>query len=165
MVILIMGVSGCGKTTVGFKVAHALKVPFLDGDDLHSPDSISKMRKGLPLTDDDRYPWLKRVAEKMIEMAGQGGGVLACSALKKRYRRVLKGDASFPVLLVYLKGNRDILYRRLQRRKNHFMSPDLLDSQLKTLEEPEHALTFSIELSPEIICHRIVQYAARHPSV
>jgi len=65
---------------------------------------------------------------------------------------------------VYLKGNRDTLYRRLQRRKNHFMSPDLLDSQLKTLEEPEHALTVSIELSPEIICHRIVQYAARYPS-
>ena len=165
MVILIMGVSGCGKTTVGFKVAHALKVPFLDGDDLHSPDSISKMQKGLPLTDDDRYPWLKRVAEKMIEMAGQGGGVLACSALKEQYRHILLADSPFPVLLVYLKGTKDILYQRLKQRKSHFMPPDLLDSQLKTLEEPGNALTLSIELSPEIICHRIVQYAARQPSV
>ena len=158
MVILIMGVSGCGKTTIGAGVARALKVPFLDGDDLHSQVSISKMNKGIPLTDEDREPWLKRVAEKMVEM--EGGGVVACSALKERYRRVLTGDSPFPVLLVYLKGKRETLCRRLRQRKSHFMPPDLLDSQLKALEEPENALTLSIELSPDIMCNRIIQYAA-----
>ena len=158
MVILIMGVSGCGKTTIGAGVARALKVPFLDGDDLHSQTNISKMKNGLPLTDDDRDPWLKRVAEKMGEM--EGGGVVACSALKERYRRVLTGDSSFPVLLVYLKGTRETLYRRLRQRKRHFMPPDLLNSQLKALEEPGNALTLSIDLSPETICKRIIQYAA-----
>ena len=158
MVILIMGVSGCGKTTIGAGVARALKVPFLDGDDLHSQVSISKMNKGIPLTDEDREPWLKRVAEKMGDM--EGGGVVACSALKERYRRVLTGDSSFPVLLVYLKGKRETLCRRLRQRKSHFMPPDLLDSQLKALEEPENALTLSIELSPDIMCNRIIQYAA-----
>ena len=160
MVIVIMGVSGCGKTTVGRRVADVLRVPFLDADDLHPTSNIRKMKKGIALTDDDRRPWLEKVAEKMVQMAGQGGGVVACSALKESYRHVLFGDSSTPTLLVYLKGSRSTLYRRLQQRKSHFMSPDLLDSQLNTLEEPEHALTLSIELSPEILCKRIVHDAA-----
>lgn len=160
MIIVVMGVSGCGKSTIGRRVAKALQVPFLEGDDLHSQANILKMKKGIPLTDDDRNPWLKRVAEKMVGMAGQGGGVVACSALKERYRRVLLGDSSFPFLLVYLKGTRDTLFRRLRQRKSHFMPPDLLDSQLKTLEEPGNALTLSIDLSPDIMCNRIIQYAA-----
>lgn len=161
MVIVIMGVSGCGKTTIGRCVAKELQVPFLDGDDLHPRANISKMAKGLPLTDDDRNPWLKRVAEKMVEM--EGGGVVACSALKERYRRVLMGNSSFPVLLVYLKGTRNTLHRRLQQRKSHFMPPDLLDSQLNALEEPGNALILSIELSPETICKKISQYAVGKP--
>ena len=95
----------------------------------------------------------------MVQMAGQGGGVVACSALKESYRHVLFSDSSISILLVYLKGTRGPLYRRLQQRKSHFMPPDLLDSQLNTLEEPEHALTLSIELSPEILCERIIQHA------
>jgi carbohydrate kinase (thermoresistant glucokinase family) len=159
MIIVVMGVAGCGKTTIGGCLSKALQIPFLEGDDLHPRANISKMRKGLPLTDEDRNPWLKRVAEKMVEMARQGDGVVACSALKERYRSVLRGDTSFPVLLVYLKGTRETLYRRLLQRKSHFMPPDLLDSQLKALEEPRNALALSIELSPEIICKRIVEYA------
>ena len=159
MVIVIMGVSGCGKTTVGRRVADVLRVPFLDADDFHPASNIQKMKKGLSLADDDRRPWLKTVAEKVAQMAEQGGGVVACSALKKSYRHALFGDSSTPTLLVYLKGTRSTLYRRSQQRKNHFMPPDLLDSQLNTLEEPQHALTLSIELSPEILCERIVQYA------
>jgi carbohydrate kinase (thermoresistant glucokinase family) len=159
MVIVIMGVSGCGKTTVGRRVAEKLHAPFLDADDLHSQANIIKMKNGLPLTDDDRGPWLKKVSEKMVQLEGQGGGVVACSALKERYRRVLLSDASFQVFLVYLKGTRDILYRRITQRKNHFMHPDLLNSQLKTLQEPRNALILSIELSPEIICDRIIEYA------
>lgn len=158
-VILIMGVSGCGKTTVGLAVARALKIPFLDGDDLHSQANIVRMKNGLPLTDGHREPWLKRVAEKMIEMAGRGGGVVACSALKEQYRRTLLGDGSFPVPRVYLKGTRDTLYRRLRHRKNHFMGSELLDSQLKTLEEPKNALTLSIELSPGTLCEKIIRHA------
>ncbi|OQY44281.1 MAG: hypothetical protein B6240_10795 [Desulfobacteraceae bacterium 4572_87] len=159
MIIMIMGVSGCGKTTVGRRVAKLLHTPFLDADDLHPKSNISKMKKGLPLTDEDRDPWLKRVAEEMVRLEGKGGGVVACSALKGPYRRVLPGDATLQVLLVYLKGTRDTLYRRLRERKNHFMPPDLLNSQLKALEEPRDALTLSIELSLEIICERIVQHA------
>ena len=160
MVIVIMGVSGCGKTTVGRRVAEVLRVSFLDGDDFHPASNILRMKKGIALTDDDRGPWLKRVAEEMAKMAGQGGGVVACSALKESYRQVLFSDSSTPTLLVYFKGTRGTLYRRLQQRKTHFMPLDLLDSQLNTLEEPEHALTLSIELSPEILCERIVYHAA-----
>ena len=160
LVIVIMGVTGCGKTTVGRLVAEVLQVPFQDADGFHPAPNIRKMKKGLPLTDCDRRPWLKTVAEKLTEMAGQGGGVVACSALKESYRHVLFGDTSTPILLVYLKGTRGTLYRRLQQRKSHFMPPDLLDSQLNTLEEPENALILSIELSPEIICKRIIQHIA-----
>lgn len=159
IIVVVMGVSGCGKTTIGRRVAKVLQLPFLDADDLHPPANISKMKKGIPLADDDRYPWLKRVAEKIAEMAEKRGGVVACSALKEPYRRVLMGDSSLPVLLVHLKGTRDTLYRRLRQRKSHFMPPDLLDSQLKALEEPNNALVLSIELSPETICHRIIEYA------
>jgi carbohydrate kinase (thermoresistant glucokinase family) len=161
MVILIMGVSGSGKTTVGRLVARALGVPFVDGDDLHSRANISKMKEGFPLTDDDRIPWLKGVAAEMFRLAGQGGGVVACSALKESYRKILFGDFPFPVLLVYLKGTRDNLSQRLTQRTEHFMPPALLDSQLETMEEPDAALTLSIELSPEILCERIVRHATR----
>ena len=160
MIIVMMGVSGCGKTTVGKQVAEALQLPFLDGDDLHPLANILKMKKGLPLTDDDRNPWLTRVAEKIAQMAGQGGGVVACSALKEQYRRALLGHSSFSVLWVYLQGTQNTLFRRIRQRKNHFMPPGLLESQLKTLEEPEYALTLSIELSPDILCKRIVHHAA-----
>ena len=156
MVILIMGVSGSGKTTVGRWVARSLGVPFVDGDDLHSRGNIAKMNRGFPLTDEDRFPWLGRVAAEMVRLAGQGGGVVACSALKESYRKILMGDASFPVLPVYLKGTRDTLYQRLSQRSGHFMPPALLDSQLEILEEPDSALTLSIELPPEILCDRIV---------
>ncbi|MCF8130099.1 MAG: gluconokinase [Deltaproteobacteria bacterium] len=160
-VILIMGVSGSGKTTVGRLVARALGVPFVDGDDLHSRANISKMKEGLPLTDDDRLPWLTRVAADMVRLAEQGGGVVACSALKERYRHVLFSDTALPVLLVCLKGTRDTLHRRLLQRTDHFMPADLLNTQLKTLEEPDSALTLSIELSPDTLCERIVHYATR----
>jgi len=159
MVILIMGVSGSGKTTVGLLVARALQVPFVDGDDLHSRANISKMKEGLPLTDEDRIPWLNRVAAEMVRLEGQGGGVVACSALKESYRKILFGDVSFPVLLVYLKGTRDTLSQRLTQRTEHFMPPALLDSQLETLEEPDAALTLSVDLTPEILCDRIVHEA------
>jgi carbohydrate kinase (thermoresistant glucokinase family) len=159
MVILIMGVSGSGKTTIGRLLARALQVPFVDGDDLHPRANIRKMKEGFPLTDDDRVPWLNRVAAEMLCLSQQGGGVVACSALKEKYRRILFSDVSFPVLLVYLKGTRDTLSQRLTQRTEHFMPPTLLDSQIKTLEEPDAALTLSIELSPEILCDRIVHQA------
>jgi len=159
MVILIMGVSGSGKTSVGRLVARVLQVPFVDGDDLHPRANISKMKEGFPLTDEDRVPWLNRVAAEMLCLAQQEGGVVACSALKEIYRKILFSDVSFPVLLVYLKGTRNTLSQRLTQRTEHFMPPALLDSQLKTLEEPDAALTLSIELTPEILCHRIVHQA------
>jgi carbohydrate kinase (thermoresistant glucokinase family) len=161
MIILIMGVSGSGKTTVGRLVARALRLPFVDGDDLHPLTNITKMKHGLPLTDDDRTPWLRRVAGEMVRLAGEGGGVVACSALKESYRKILMDDTFFSVLLVYLKGSRSTLYERLWRRTGHFMPAALLESQLRTLEEPDGALTLSIELPPETLCERIV-HRARH---
>ncbi len=161
MVILIMGVSGSGKTTVGRMVARVLKVPFVDADDLHPRKNVTKMKQGVPLTDADRSPWLKRVAAEIGRLAEEGGGVVACSALKEDYRGMLMGDRSSQVNLVYLKGERKRLLKRLSERRNHFMPPELLDSQLETLEEPDSALTLSIERSPEVLCEKIVRRAAR----
>ena len=162
MVLLIMGVSGSGKTTVGSLVARTLNVPFLDADDLHSPANIIKMKKGIPLSDTDREPWLIRIAEKICQMARSGGGVVACSALKEAYRKILFEGLFEKPLVVYLKGDRSILEKRMAGRKDHFMPAALLQSQLNTLEEPENAMTLDILLSPETLCQRIVHYASKH---
>lgn len=155
MIIIIMGVSGSGKTTVGKLLASALHVPFLDADDLHPAENVEKMRTGIPLNDHDRESWLHTVAGKIAEFEKNGGGVIACSALKKKYRRILSPSSRKDVRFVYLKGNRDIIYRRMQQRSTHFMQPDMLDSQFEALEEPERALTVSIEGSPEAMCKKI----------
>jgi carbohydrate kinase (thermoresistant glucokinase family) len=160
LIFLIMGVSGSGKTTVGRCVARALKLPFLDADDLHSTANILKMKKGQPLNDADREPWLKKIAEKMYEMDQKGGGVAACSALKKAYRQTLLKRLSGKALIVYLKESRNTLIKRMAERKDHFMPPGLLQSQLDALEEPENALILDIELSPKDLCLEILNHGA-----
>jgi carbohydrate kinase (thermoresistant glucokinase family) len=155
MVIIMMGVSGSGKTTVGKLLASALHLPFLDADDLHPAENVEKMRRGIPLKDHDRESWLRTVAGKIVEFEKSGGGVIACSALKKKYRRILSSGSRADVRFVYLKGDRDTIYRRMQQRSTHFMQPDMLDSQFEALEEPEGALTVSIKGSPEEICKKI----------
>jgi carbohydrate kinase (thermoresistant glucokinase family) len=135
-VLLVMGVSGSGKTTVGKALAGALAWPFQEGDDLHPPANIAKMEAGQPLTDDDRAPWLAAIAHWLDGQAMRGEpGVITCSALKRSYRDRLRKDRP-QLWLVFLEGSRAVLAERLARRRGHFMPPSLLDSQLAALEAP-----------------------------
>lgn len=130
--VVVMGVSGCGKTTIGDLVARELGVPFLDGDSLHPVENVTKMAAGTPLTDDDRWPWLATVGAALAK-AGDGGLVLACSALRRSYRDAIRQQAPDTVFL-HLHGSKDVLGQRLEGRAGHFMPTTLLDSQLATLE-------------------------------
>ena len=130
--VVVMGVSGCGKTTIGDLVARELGVPFLDGDSLHPVENVAKMAAGTPLTDDDRWPWLATVGAALAQ-AGDGGLVLACSALRRSYRDAIREQAPDTVFL-HLHGSKEVLSQRLEGRTGHFMPTTLLDSQLATLE-------------------------------
>ncbi|MFZ4289714.1 gluconokinase [Variovorax sp. HJSM1_2] len=147
-ILVVMGVSGCGKSTVGAALAQALDLPYLEGDDFHSAENVARMAAGTPLTDADRQGWLGILAQRLALAAQQNQGlVLSCSALKQRYRDMLRQGA--PNLgLVYLHGDRAVLMQRMSSRGKHYMPSSLLDSQLQTLEPPgpeEGALAFSVE--------------------
>lgn len=145
MILLLMGVSGCGKSTVGAALAQALGWPFFDADDFHPPANVAKMAAGAPLTDDDRWPWLDRLADEMRAILDRGGhAVLACSALKEAYRARLAqaGD----VRVVYLEGDAETIAARLAARQHRYMPPTLLPSQFATLEEPVDALRVDVRL-------------------
>lgn len=133
--IIVMGVCGCGKTTIGDLVARELGVPFLDGDSLHPVENVAKMAAGTPLTDEDRWPWLATVGAELAN-AGDGGMVLACSALRRSYREAIRKQAPDTIFL-HLHGTKDVLGYRLEGRSGHFMPTTLLDSQLATLEPLE----------------------------
>jgi carbohydrate kinase (thermoresistant glucokinase family) len=135
-IVVVMGVSGSGKTTVAAMLAGRLHVQFLEGDDLHPPANVEKMRGGTPLTDDDRRPWLKAIARRIDDWRAAGeGGVVTCSALKRAYRRIIIGDRR-EVALVYLRGSQDLIHARMAARHEHFMPVALLASQFTVLEEP-----------------------------
>lgn len=135
-ILVVMGVSAVGKTTIAEALVERLHWPFQEGDDLHPAANREKMRSGTPLTDEDRKPWLEKVAAWIdAQRAANEPGIITCSALKKAYRKVIIGDRS-GVNLLYLKADRRILEERIHTRKGHFMSPNLLESQLQTLEEP-----------------------------
>jgi len=155
MVVVLMGVSGSGKTTIGKMLAAALKWRFYDADALHSTANREKMRRGIPLTDSDRLPWLRRV-RRVIEkcMAAGTGAVVACSALKQSYREILMVNAG-EVRIVYLKGSAELIARRLADRKGHFMPADLLPSQFAALEEPRDAIAVDISGTPEQVVNAI----------
>lgn len=147
--LVVMGVSGSGKSTVGELLATTLQVPFTDADELHSKANVKKMAAGIALTDEDRWPWLQLVGEH-LQSAGANGLVIACSALKRAYRDAILA-AEPRTVFVLLEGSREILESRLEGRRGHFMPPALLDSQLDTLETlapDEHGLTVSIDQSP-----------------
>jgi len=131
--VVVMGVSGSGKSTIGLLVADALGVPFIDGDSLHPIGNVTKMAAGTPLTDEDRWPWLALVGEALAD-AAETGLVVACSALKRAYRDAILAEAPGAVFL-HLSGSREVLSARLEGRSGHFMPISLLDSQLATLEE------------------------------
>ncbi|MCS6759787.1 MAG: gluconokinase [Candidatus Devosia euplotis] len=137
-IIIVMGVSSSGKSTVGQSIAHRLHVPFLDGDGYHLPANVEKMRAGTPLTDADRWPWLESLAIALHDAAGRKDtAVGACSALKRAYRDFLVEKAGEPVLFVYLDGSRDVIGARTAKRQHEYMPTSLLDSQFATLEAPD----------------------------
>ena len=151
MVIVIAGPAGAGKTTVGHALASAQNWRFVDGDDFHTPAAVSKMRAGVPLTDAERAPWLASLHSLISAILGRREHlVLACSALKERYRATLRGDLR-TVRFVYLKADEQTLGRRLADRAGHFVGPTLLTSQLADLEEPADALTIDATEPPERI--------------
>ena len=157
MFIIVMGVSGCGKTTVGKLLAEKIGCDFYDGDDFHPPENLAKMAAGIPLSDADRLDWLKRLAA-IIKTADQQGknGVMACSALKEKYRKMLRVEKA-DVKFVYLQGSYDLIYARMQTREDHYMKPAMLKSQFEALEEPKDALVEDILQAPEVIVNDIIE--------
>jgi gluconokinase len=155
MVVIVMGVTGAGKTTVGRALADALGWEFQDGDELHSEMSKRKMHLGIALDDADRAPWLSALRKLILNMVSEGrDGVVACSALKQSYRDELVVDPKC-VKVVYLKGSKEVIGERLRNRVGHFMNPELLQSQFDTLEEPRDAIVVDISMAPEAIVSEI----------
>jgi len=160
VILVVMGVSSSGKTTVAKFLADALGCPFREGDDLHPQANVDKMRRGLPLTDADRAPWLDRIASELDHWRAHGlSGVLTCSALKRAYRAKIIGDRR-DVTLVYLSGSYERVKRRMAARRNHFMPVALLDSQFAALEPPgadEHPITVAVEGSGVAIAGEVAR--------
>jgi carbohydrate kinase (thermoresistant glucokinase family) len=160
VIFVVMGVSGSGKSTVAGLLAATLGCQFQEGDDLHPRENVEKMRAGTPLTDADRMPWLRKIAEEIDGWRARGEcGVLTCSALKRSYRDIIIGD-NRDVVLVYLRGSRELIHQRMIARNEHFMPVALLDSQFATLEEPspdEHSIIVDIGGRPADIAHEILR--------
>lgn len=155
MIIVIMGVAGSGKTTVGQLLGTALQCEFLDGDLLHSPANIEKMSHGIPLTDADRGPWLAAIHARIVGAFQRGEClVVACSALKRKYRDTL--EAGVTITWVYLKGSEKLIRGRLQHRQHHFMKAQMLASQFADLEEPTDAIVIDITVEPSVAVAQIV---------
>ncbi len=160
-ILLIMGVAGSGKTTLGQRAAAALGWPYFEADDFHSAANKDKMASGIPLDDADRAPWLSAIRAKMDEVRAAGGSaVFTCSALKERYRDVLLGGATGAVL-VYLSGDFETIRQRLASRQGHFMKADMLRSQFEALEPPQGALALDIRQSPDELLRAILAHVGR----
>ncbi|ALX12987.1 MAG: gluconokinase [Burkholderia sp.] len=158
MILIAMGVSGAGKSRIGEMLAERLSCTYTDGDAFHSAANKEKMHQGIPLTDDDRWPWLRTIRAAIEEKQRAGEtAVFTCSSLKRSYRDVLRGTDT-DVRFVYLKGSFEVLHERLKSRTGHFFDPSLLKSQLDTLEEPgpDEAIEVSIELTPEQIVDQVM---------
>jgi len=153
-VIIIIGVSGSGKTTIGRLLSGELGWKYYEGDNFHPPANIEKLKSGVPLDDADRKPWLESLRDLIRNCLEQGdSAVVACSALKQRYRDFLLVDER--VILIYLKGDYELIRERLSKRRGHFLNPNLLDSQFAALEEPKTAMQVDVSLSPAEIVKSI----------
>jgi gluconokinase len=156
MIVVVMGVSGSGKSTIGKLLAASLKWEFSDADNFHSLANIEKMSQGIPLNDADRMPWLEKLQSVIAQwLLADKNVVLACSALKLSYRQMLWQNAE-QMRLVYIKGSFELLLKRLQQRQNHFMTLHLLESQFDTLEEPKNALTVDASQPESVIVQQII---------
>jgi gluconokinase len=156
--VVVMGVASCGKTTIGEALARHFSVPFKEGDKLHSPANVAKMSAGIPLTDDDRWPWLAQVG---AALQGTSGHIVSCSALKHTYRTAIQTAAGRSIKFIHLHGSVDVLQQRIANRKGHFMPPSLLASQLATLEMPtadEDAITIDIDQSTDDIVKAAIAF-------
>ena len=154
--LVIMGVSGCGKSSVGARLAARLGLNYRDGDDLHPPENVAKMRAGMPLTDADRWPWLDRVGQVLLAEAPV---IVGCSALKRAYRDRIRTAAGGPVTFVHLAGSQEVIAARMALRQGHYMPLSLLDSQFAALEPPaaEEAITVSIDQPLEALVADILR--------
>jgi len=154
MILIVCGVSGTGKSTVGLQLAEALKLPFFDADDFHPQSNVQKMKSGVALNDQDRQPWLESLSSKLASWessSSNGGAVLACSALKESYRQILASQCQENIAWIILHGSTDLLAKRLDSRKDHYFNPRLLDSQLEALELPDYGWLIDVQTSPDDI--------------
>lgn len=162
LAIIVMGVAGCGKSTLGAALAGAIDCPFLEGDDFHSAEAVAKMRSGIPLTDDDRWPWLDRLGRAIgAQVASDAIAVATCSALKRAYRDRLRTVIPTPVGFVLPDVDPAELLRRMTARSNHYMPPSLLNSQLATLERPqpdEPAITLDANRPVPALCEQTITW-------
>lgn len=154
MIIIVFGVTGCGKSTVGRILAGRLNLPFYDADQFHSAENVRRMNQGIPLTDSERKPWLEDLGQRLKQWSLQEGAVLACSALNERYREILATVSG--IHWVLLEGSKELIRERLNSRSGHFMNPELLDSQFETLEKPDYGLAVSIDQEPMAIVNEII---------
>jgi len=159
MVYVVMGVAGCGKTTVGLMLAKQIRADFIDADDYHPQTNISKMKQSIPLTDEDRLPWLKTLLGIIRKYLSSGETlVLACSALKNKYREILLEGSSLGVRFIYIKCKAETAKRRIEERAGHFVDSSIADSQFADLEEPRLAFTVNGENSIELIVEEAVRW-------
>lgn len=154
-IIYIMGVSGSGKTTIGRQLAVETGLPFFDGDDFHPVSNIDKMKSGQPLTDDDRIGWLRSINEMARKQSTNAGAIIACSALKEKYRDILEEGMTIPVQWIFLNGSYEVIAERMQQRKPHYMPASLLQSQFDILEVPANAIMIDINNTTDDIVNTI----------
>lgn len=156
MLILVMGVSGCGKSTVAKMLSKSMKIPFIEADNFHPKTNIQKMKNGEPLDDNDREPWLQNLALELKRNEAKGC-VLACSALKEKYRSTLNSLISKPLQIIFLEGSFELIKSRMDNRPGHFMPSQLLQSQFDALETPVNAWTFDIHNDSSTIHSQILK--------
>ena len=156
MIIIVSGVSGTGKSTIGKLLADKLKLPFYDGDDFHPETNVQKMKEGIALGDQDRAPWLELLSNEIAKWESKKGAVLACSALKESYRKTLSSQCKQVIYWVILNGTKLLLTERLAARKGHYFNPLLLASQLNTLELPDYGLVIDVQSTPDEIVNKIL---------